>query len=103
MLRGDALVDLPDTKLKPRSLEPLATTPADARAAYCAREKFTIADGDTRLIQMRLPLIIRTRSTEGILELVPEVQFNYHKVGERYLPGRDTSNQESISVADPKK
>jgi hypothetical protein len=103
VLRGDALVDLPDAKLKPRSSEPLATPPADARAAYCAREKFTMADGDTRLIQMRLPLVIRARGTEGILELVPEVPFNYHKVGDRYLPGRDTGNQETIEAADPKK
>ncbi len=104
VVRGEVLVDSPDSKLNPRSPEPLATPPADAKAAYCAREKFTIADGDTRLIQMRLPLIIRARGTEGILELVPEVPFNYHKDGDRYLPGRgDTSNEETITVADPKK
>ena len=102
VLRGEALVDSPDPKLKPRSPEPLATPPGDAKAAYCAREKFTMADGDTRLIQMRLPLIIRARGTEGILELIPEVPFDYHKVGERYLPGRDTSNQEIITGQDPK-
>lgn len=103
VLRGDVLVDLPDQKLKPRNPEPLTTPPADAKAAYCAREKFTMADGDTRLIQMRLPLIIRARGTEGILELIPEVPFNYHKVGDQYLPGRDTSNQETITVTDSKK
>jgi hypothetical protein len=59
-------------------------------------------EGDTRLIQMRLPLVVRARGTEGILELMPEVPFNYHKVGDRYLPGRDTSNQETITVGEPK-
>ncbi len=102
VLRGDTLVDLPDAKLKPRNPEPLATPPADAKAAYCAREKFTMEEGDTRLIQMRLPLVVRARGTEGILELMPEVPFNYHKVGDRYLPGRDTRNQETITVGEPK-
>jgi hypothetical protein len=51
---------------------------------------------------MRLPLVVRARGTEGILELMPEVPFNYHKVGDRYLPGRDTSNQETITVGEPK-
>ncbi len=103
-LRGGVLVDLPDAKLKPRSPEPLATPPADAKAAYCAREKFTMADGDTRLIQMRLPLTVRANGTEGILELIPDVPFDYHKDGERYLPGRgDTSKQETIRARDPGK
>ena len=45
-------MDSPDSRLKPRDSGPLATPPADAKAAYCAREKFTMEDGDSRLIQM---------------------------------------------------
>jgi hypothetical protein len=102
VLRGGALVDQPDTKLKPRSPEPLPAPPADAKAAYCAREMFTMGDGDERLIMMRLPLVVRARGTEGILELIPDVPFNYHKAGDRYLPGRgDTSGQETIRAAEP--
>jgi hypothetical protein len=101
VLRDGALVDSPDSRLKPRDSGPLATPPADAKAAYCAREKFTMEDGDSRLIQMRLPMIIRVGGTEGILELMPDVPFNYHKDGNRYLPGRVTEGQETIRAGQP--
>lgn len=44
--------------------------------------------GDERVVKLGLPLVIRSGDREGVLEAAPTVLFNYHKVGDKYLPGR---------------
>jgi hypothetical protein len=40
------------------------------------------------LIKLGLPLVIRSGGSEGVLEYPPTVMFDYHLVGDKYLPGR---------------
>jgi hypothetical protein len=44
--------------------------------------------GDERVLKLGLPLVIRSGDHEGVLEAPPAVLFNYHRVGEQYLPGK---------------
>jgi hypothetical protein len=44
--------------------------------------------GDERVVKLGLPLVIRSGDREGVLEADPTVLFNYHKVGDKYLPGK---------------
>jgi hypothetical protein len=85
---GDWLVDQPDPALKPLDPGPLPTPPREAKAAYCVRATQLSDLGDERILKLGLPLVIRSGGHEGYLELDPAVTFNYHKVGNRYAPGR---------------
>jgi hypothetical protein len=88
VISGEALVLQPDETLKPLNPAPIPTPPKTARGAYCVRETFITKVGDERLLQLGLPLVIRSGDTEGVLEANPTVLFNYHKDGDRYLPGK---------------
>jgi len=85
---GDALVPKPDASLKPSDPAPLAQPPAQAKAAYCVRDTMMTYVGDERVVKLGLPLVIRSGNNEGALEANPTVLFNYHRVGDRYLPGK---------------
>jgi len=39
-------------------------------------------------VKLGLPLVIRSDGREGVLEADPTVLFNYHRVGDAYLPGK---------------
>ena len=93
VLSGDALVSQPDDALKPLDPGPLPTPPKLARAAYCVRATLLTNVGDERVVKLGLPLIIRAGDKEGVLEANPTVMFDYHKVGDRYLPGRAPEHQ----------
>jgi len=86
--QGDELVPQPDKGLQPSDPKPLATPPESAKAAYCVRDTMTSYVGDERMIKLGLPLVIRSGDKEGVLEANPTVLFNYHKVGDKYLPGK---------------
>jgi hypothetical protein len=88
VLEGDNLVAQPDADLQPSDPRPLAKPPASARAAYCARDTMMTYVGDERVLKLGLPLAIRNGDYEGLLEANPTVMFNYHKVGDKYLPGK---------------
>jgi hypothetical protein len=88
VLQGDELIAQPDAALQPSDPKPLAAPPAAARAAYCARDTLMTYVGDERVLKLGLPLAIRNGDREGVLEADPTVMFNYHKVGDKYLPGR---------------
>jgi hypothetical protein len=88
VLQGDELIEQPDADLQPSDPKPLPKAPATARAAYCARDTMMTYVGDERVIKLGLPLAIRNGDREGVLEADPTVMFNYHKVGEKYLPGK---------------
>jgi hypothetical protein len=83
-----ALRDQPDPALKPSDPAPLPTPPAQAKAAYCVRDTIITNVGDERLIKAGLPLVLRSGEREGVLEYPPQVRFDYHRDGDRYLPGR---------------
>ena len=85
---GDGLVEQSDPALDPLNPKTLATPPAGAKAAYCIRGTLMTHKGDERLVRLGLPLIIRSGSREGVLELAPNVLFHYRRVGERYLPDK---------------
>ena len=82
------LVAQPDSLLKPSDPAPLPKPPPQARAAYCERDTMMTYLGDERVIKLGLPLVIRSGDREGVLEDDPTVLFNYHRVGEQYLPGK---------------
>ena len=86
--QGDELVPQPDQALQPSDPKTLATPPAQAKAAYCVRDTMASYVGDERMLKLGLPLVIRSGDREGVLEANPTVLFNYHKVGDKYLPGR---------------
>jgi hypothetical protein len=86
--QGDALISQPDDTLKPSDPKPLAAAPAKARAAYCLRDPMMTYVGDERVLKLGLPLVIRSGDREGVLEANPTVMFNYHRAGDRYLPGK---------------
>lgn len=88
VLQDDTLVPQPEKGLQPSDPKPLATPPEGARAAYCARDTMMTYVGDERVIKLGLPLVIRSGGQEGVLEATPTVLFNYHKVGDKYLPGK---------------
>ncbi len=88
VLQGDELISQPDADLQPSDPKPLAAPPATAKAAYCARDTLMTYVGDERVLKLGLPLAIRSDDREGVLEAVPTVMFNYHKVGDKYLPGK---------------
>ena len=88
VLQGDALVQQSDEGLQPSDPKSLAPPPAQAKAAYCERDTMMSYVGDERVLKLGLPLVIRSGGTEGFLEADPTVLFNYHKVGDRYLPGK---------------
>jgi hypothetical protein len=102
---GNSLVDQPDALLKPSGPAPLAKAPPLAKAAYCERDTMMSYVGDERVIKLGLPLAIRSGGREGVLELDPSVLFNYHRVGEQYLPGKvdETQPEEWVSVWTPPK
>ena len=86
--QGDELIEQPDQAFQPSDPKQLAVPPAQAKAAYCARDTMMSYVGDERVIKLGLPLVIRSGKNEGVLEANPTVLFNYHKVGDRYLPGK---------------
>ena len=86
--KKDALVPQPDPSLKPSDPAPLSKPPPQAKAAYCERDTMMSYVGDQRVLQLGLPLVIRSGGREGVLELNPSVLFNFHRVGEQYPPGR---------------
>jgi len=88
VLRDDALVPQPDGRLQPSDPKPLPAPPELAKAAYCLRDTMMSYVGDERVIKLGLPLVIRSGDREGVLEADPTVLFDYHKVGDRYLPGK---------------
>jgi len=88
VLQEGALVSQPDKELQPSDPKPLSPPPESARAAYCVRDTLMTYVGDERVIKLGLPLVIRSGGQEGLLEANPTVLFNYHKVGDRYLPGK---------------
>lgn len=102
---GNALVPQPDALLKPSDPAPLSTPPSQAKAAYCERDSMMTYAGDERVLKLGLPLAIRSGGREGVLELDPTVLFNYHRVGEQYLPGKagETQLLEWVSVWTPPK
>ena len=87
----DALVMKPDAKLHPSEPGPLPPPPNKAKAAYCVRDTMMTFVGDERLVKLGLPLVIRSGEREGVLEAPPQVKFNYHVDGSRYLPGAKPS------------
>jgi hypothetical protein len=87
--KQDALVPQQDSSLKPSDPAPLSKPPPQAKAAYCERDTMMTYIGDQRVLELGLPLVIRSGKREGVLEVNPTVLFNFHRVGERYLPGRD--------------
>ena len=87
--KQDALVPQPDSSLKPSDPAPLSKPPPQAKAAYCERDTIMTYIGDERVLKLGLPLVIRSGEREGVLEVNPTVLFNFHRVGERYLPGKD--------------
>ena len=88
VLQGDTLVAQPDSALQPSDPKSLARPPELARAAYCVRDTMMTYVGDERVLKLGLPLVIRSGDKEGVLEASPTVLFNYHKVGDKYLPGK---------------
>ena len=78
----------PDALLKPSDPAPLSQPPPQAKAAYCERDTMMTYVGDERVLKLGLPLVIRSGDREGVLEATPTVLFNYHPVGEQYLPGK---------------
>lgn len=88
VLQDAELVPQPDKELQPSDPKPLAAPPESARAAYCMRDTMMTYVGDERVIKLGLPLVIRSGGQEGVLEAAPTVLLNYHKVGNKYLPGR---------------
>jgi hypothetical protein len=85
---GNALISQPDASLKPSDPGPLSQPPRQAKAAYCERDTMMTYVGDERVIKLGLPLVIRSGGREGVLEANPTVLFNYHRVGDQYLPGK---------------
>jgi hypothetical protein len=86
--QSNELKPQPDPTLQPSDPKTLATPPTQAKAAYCERDTLLSYVGDERILKLGLPLIIRSSDKEGVLEANPTVLFNYHKVGDKYLPGR---------------
>ncbi len=84
---GSALEPRPDPALKPSDPAPLPAPPPGAMAAYCNRDTIMSYLGDERLIKLGLPFLIRSGDREGVLEFPPSVTFDYHREGEKYLPG----------------
>ena len=84
---GNVLEADPDVSLKPSDAAPLPTPPPEAKAAYCDRDSLLTYVGDERMLKLGLPLIVRSGGREGVLE-VNSSAFSYHRVGDRYLPGK---------------
>jgi hypothetical protein len=89
---GNALTLQPDALLKPSDPSPLPAPPRQAKAAYCERDTMMTYVGDERVLKLGLPLVIRSGGREGVLEVDPTLLFNYHRVGEQYLPGKVDKN-----------
>jgi hypothetical protein len=102
---GNALVSQPDASLKPSDPAPLSIPPSQAKAAYCERDTMMSYVGDERVLKLGLPLAIRSGGREGVLEVNPTVLFNYHRVGEQYLPGKvdEMHPEEWVSLWTPPK
>jgi hypothetical protein len=86
--KGDVLVMQADASLKPSDPKLLAAPLPEAKAAYCERDTIMTFVGDERLIKLGLPLVIRSGDSESVLENTPTVPFNFHRVGQQYLPGK---------------
>ncbi len=78
----------PDPALKPRDAGTIPAPPTQAKAVYCNRESITTDVGDERIIELGLPLVVRSGGREGALEYPPNVVFNYHPADDKYLPGK---------------
>jgi len=102
---GIALAPKPDAMLKPSDPAPLSEPPPEAKAAYCERDTMMSYVGDERVLKLGLPLAVRSGGREGVLEVDPSVLFNYHRVGEQYLPGKvdETHAEGWVSVWTPPK
>ena len=87
--KGDLLTTQSDPSLKPSDPAPLPAPPSGAKAAYCDRDTIMTYVGDERILKLGMPFVIRSGDREGALENAPTVLFNYHRVGQEYLPGRD--------------
>jgi TonB family protein len=85
--KGNVLEAYPDVSLKPSGPAPLPVPPPGARAAYCDRDSLLTYVGDERVLKFGLPLILRSGGREGVLEVDTSV-FNYHRVGDQYVPGK---------------
>jgi hypothetical protein len=92
---GNVLMSQPDALLKPSAPAPLSRAPPQAKAVYCERDTVMTYVGDERVLKLGLPLVIRSGDREGVLEVNPTVLFNYHRVGEQYLPGKVDEAQTS--------
>jgi hypothetical protein len=66
---------------------------ASAPTSYCERDTMMTYVGGERVLKLGLPLVIRSGGREGVLEATPTVLFNYHRVGEQYLPGKVDETQ----------
>ena len=97
---GGELHQQADPSLKPSNPAPLAKAPQMAKAAYCIREGMVIEAGDERLLAMGLPLVIRSGAREGVFEVWPRVQFNYHRSGDPRSP-HSPRQKPSVVVSSP--
>ena len=86
--KGEQLVQQPDPTLKPLQPGPLPVPPDRTKAAYCKRDSIVTQIGDERVVEMGLPLVIRSGDREGVLECPPKIVFDYHPEGDHYLPGK---------------
>jgi hypothetical protein len=53
------------------------------RASGSCHQQLTYVAGE-RVLNLGLPLVIRSGGREGVLEATPTVLFNYHRVGEQH-------------------
>lgn len=86
---GDTeLVLQPDPALSPLAKALPAAAPPNAKAAYCIRDSIVTQVGDEQVLKRYgLPLLIREGDREAVLEYDPSILFDYHREGDRYLPG----------------
>jgi len=87
------LTEQPDALLKPRDPGQTPTPPPHTVAAYCDREGIVSDDGDVRITEMNLPLVIRQGDRVGVIEYPPKVVFKYHWADGKFLPGAEPNQQ----------
>lgn len=86
---GSTLTSQSDLALKPRDPGSIPSPPPHTKAVYCDREAITTDDGDERITEMGLPLVIRQGDRVGVIEYPPKVVFNYHWADGKFLPGSE--------------